>query len=584
MKKTLFFLLILCFASSHVFSDGDSKLVLNHVRRLYTITDDRLINFEGKVFGKLSFKSLLHENLSYKLKDPGCADSIYNAYEPHILPTLNTDSIASFERALLQVCQLLGIAKSRSEKALLKALAEEGFPIDEWLKGHRLAFNQFLHELHPRTVDKQGMKLRGPLKIVLITTSTSGGNLSVATAVKAYLDRFGELFETTVIDYETFASRCDPIKIATGKYTVDNIFRLLQQQNQVDELLIEKDMMCREVAKYIPNRTAEEMKAAIKSLNPHLIISTRNYYPDDFNLLSLNIPFRMLYCDHEICFFHQDYVGKIDPELVKFWLPSSSPRFFKPLFEHFHQGSLYQRSDDWQTLMGKISQITHSQYNEIQDLFEIIGFPVRLEFKQIKEIEILEHFKHKWDLQPDEKGLLVEMGANGVGILENIFYLLASSSVHSIPIKYFFVCGRNEELRKMLTQAMEENKRQFSALKRCAVLGYVEAKEKNELMNICSLMISKPGGSTQAEVTKMRLPMFIMHIQKICEEGNKERLFEDNLAYDYDPHQSLTVQIEEVLRKIESISVDPTVPKWKKLLLEKLQEFRQSQIDLLPDE
>ena len=92
-----------------------------------------------------------------------------------------------------------------------------------------------------------------------------------------------------------------------------------------------------------------------------------------------------------------------------------------------------------------------------------------------------------------------------------------------------------------LARAMEENTRQFSALKRCAVLGYVEAEEKNELMNICSLMISKPGGSTQAEVTKMRLPMFIMHIQKFCEEGNKERLFEDNLAYEYDPQSALSL-------------------------------------------
>ena len=63
--------------------------------------------------------------------------------------------------------------------------------------------------------------------------------------------------------------------------------------------------------------------------------------------------------------------------------------------------------------MAKISQITHSQYGEIQDLFEVIGFPVRLEFQQIKEITSIERIKNKWDLQPDEKGVLVEMGGNG---------------------------------------------------------------------------------------------------------------------------------------------------------------------------
>jgi len=63
--------------------------VLNHVQKLYTISENCLINFEGKTFEKILFKSSLHANLAYQLKDPKCADVLYNAYAEHILPSLD---------------------------------------------------------------------------------------------------------------------------------------------------------------------------------------------------------------------------------------------------------------------------------------------------------------------------------------------------------------------------------------------------------------------------------------------------------------------------------------------------------------
>jgi processive 1,2-diacylglycerol beta-glucosyltransferase len=583
MKKLCLFLSFFCSTFS-LFSDyriaaqssgleAYSNTVLEDVRNLYTITDDYLINFEGKIFSRIAFKDDLHEKLAYKLKDPAYADSMYQAYALHILPTLRENHIESFKKALLQVCQLFGVVKSRSEKALSKALIQEGFSLQDWRKSHKLAWKNFLQETHPDHIEQMKTKIEGPLKIVLITTTASGGNLSVAKALEAYLNQFPDWFEVILLDYETFASKCEPIKVATGKYTRDGIYPLLQQHNCVEDLIGLRDEMCVEVAKYIPHCVAAEMKAVIKQIHPHLIISTRNYYPDDFNLLSLGIPFRMLYCDHEICIFHQDLIGKIDPSVIKFWLPSSSPRFFKSLFEHFDREDLYQRSDDWQTLMNKIALITHSELNEIQQQFEVVGFPVRLECQQIKDEKVRKEIKKKWNLQPDEKGVLVEMGVNGVGVLEDIFNLLKNSSCHSIPIKYFFVCGKNEKLKNQFQQMIDQYHLENTALKRCAILGYIEAADKNELLNICSLIISKPGGSTQAEVTEVQLPMLIMHIHRFWENGNKEKLLEDHLAYEYNPYQPLTIQVEELLQKTSSLIIHIQRPNWKNLILEKLQDF-----------
>lgn len=529
--------------------------VLEHVQSLYTIQDDCLINVEGNVFEKIPFKSSLHEQLSYKLKDADWADVIYMAYETHIASFL-TD-VESFERALLKICQQLGTPYG--EKALLKALDEEHFVLHRSLK---IGVQNFLKAFSIPSLEYSEKKR--PLKIAIITTTSTGGNLSVAQAVRGYLDLFPDLYEAVMIDYETFAETFDPIKIATGKYTTDGVFRLMQQYNDVDARLLEQSLMCQEVAKYIPHQTGAALKKKLREFQPDLIISTRNYYPDDFNLLSLNIPFRMLYCDHDLCLFHQEYLGKIDSERVKFWLPSFSPRFFKTFFESMEKRNF---KGDWTATIHRIAELTRSSFDEIDKTFEVIGYPVRLEFQKIED---LEQIKNKWDLSTEEKGILIEMGANGVGILEHIFHLLKNEPSDGIPKKYFFICGRNEGLKSKLQL---EN-----FLPRHAILGYLSASEKNELMHICSLMLSKPGGATVAELIKVQLPMLIMHIQKFCEEGNKQRLFEAGLAYVYDPDQPLSKQIERILEKSPCVSEEGYLD-WQEKLSEKLKVFMRVTIE-----
>lgn len=571
MKKSNFiFPLLFVFSFSLALPAAEiDHSIYDRVTTLYQIKDEILINFEGKVFPRIPFKDTLHEKLADTLKDPDWANAIYSSYEKHIEPTLDPVNLPLFKNALLKVCQLLGTLPSRSEKALIKSLALEGFPIEEWRNHNEHALPLFLKDLHPAHIKTSPHLDEGPARICIITTTTTGGNLSVALAVKAYLDTFPELFETTIVDYEAFAE-FDPMKIATGKYSKESIYRLLQQESHVDEQLGMKDILCQEVGKYIPNRMAQKIKTAIQDLRPHLIISTRNYYADDFNLLQLGIPLRMLNCDHDICFFHENLIGKVDPKQVKFWLPSPSPRFFKKLFNHCGQDSLYQAADDWQNLMKKIAQITHSSFPEINEQFEVIGFPVRPEFKKITVESELKQIKQKWDLRAEEKGVLIEMGANGLGILENIFNLLKNETHSSIPIKYYFACGRNDELRSRLQLMAAKNLSQNSVLKRCSILSYLEAAEKNELLNICSLMIAKPGGSTQAEITEIGIPMFLMHIHQFCEEGNREKLLANDLAYEYDAQLPLMTQIEETLHKVQMNPPRFKDPEWKRLILEKL--------------
>ena len=79
----------------------------------------------------------------------------------------------------------------------------------------------------------------------------------------------------------------------------------------------------------------------------------------------------------------------------------------------------------------------------------------------------------------------------------------------------------------------------------------------------------------------MQLPLFIMHIQMLCEQGNRDKLLEDHLAYEHDPSQPLTPQIEKVLRKAASCINYHQDPDWKLLLLEKIEELRSKKHTIL---
>lgn len=566
MKKIILLLTAICSITAVAYSD------IEDVKCRYEIKDDKLITYDGKKYPRIHFKDIFHERMAWVLMDPEYADTISKAFHTHLIPTLDQTNIESFGNALVKICQLLCPDLKQSEKALSKALEEENCGYDLWRKKHPMALKNFLAHINFK-IDQHLPSEEERVRVLIITTTSSGGNLSVAKSVRDLLNTFPDQYEVTMVDYETFAEIYDPIMIATGIYTKDNIYRMLQQEGFGIEELIEKDEVCYEVAKYIPYHTGEAIKHYVKSLQPDLIISTRNYYADDFNLLSLGIPFRMLNCDHDICFFHEAFVGKIQPEHTKFWLPSASPRFFKQYFIHNDCADLYDETDDWYTLMEKIAKVAHSSFDDISRQFELIGYPVRLEFELIEDTGTLQSIRNRWDLRQDEKAVIVEMGANGGATLEEIFQMLEASPPHNQPIKYYFVCGRNDSMRHALQSKIACNKTKRTALDRCEILGWIEAEDKNELMNICSLMIGKPGGATQAELTCLKLPLFIMDVHEHCEKGNREKLFKSNLAYQYDPMQSLPEQIETTLDKAAQTEVIVNDLDWKENLMQSIKNY-----------
>ena len=79
----------------------------------------------------------------------------------------------------------------------------------------------------------------------------------------------------------------------------------------------------------------------------------------------------------------------------------------------------------------------------------------------------------KWRLSGNTHAVFIQMGKNGVGILEKIFNQLHSESKHTIAAKYYFICGTNGALRDKFTQKLQSPETSNSALAQAEIHGLV---------------------------------------------------------------------------------------------------------------
>jgi hypothetical protein len=543
------------------------------IRSLYQIEEGCLIARDGKVYPRIAFLDSLHEGLAWELKDPELALAMARAFQDEVLLTLAEGEEQVFSSALLKVCSILVPNLEASERALCRTLRDLSFDVQRWQARHPNALADFLKRAFQHHITVSSRREVGPTRIVLLTTTAAGGNLSVAKALRDFLGSYPEDFEVFVLDHEAYVIGHDPIWHATGGYTRDNIYRVLQQEDQIPSQLLAKESMCYEASCYIPDTSYTSMKEAVAALQPHLVISTRNYDSDDFNLLSLGVPFALFNCDHEICPVHEPYLGKVDPERVQFWVPNASPHFFRKLFLHRGREDLYDEGDSWGVLLQKLATVLECPVDELQRSVHAVGFPVRLEFELEQDPSKVSEIRKRWGVEEAEQALLVEVGANGAGVLEEVFEELLAGWPAQPSLHCFFICGRNEAMQKRLQLRLSSLENAEKLGRYCHVLGWIEAEEKSDLMTICDLMLGKPGGSSQAELQAMCMPLLVVHLHRLWEQGNKEELERVGLSYDRDPSQPLWEQVQQILKSHDREVGQDAGLGWKERFLTQIQQL-----------
>ena len=177
----------------------------------------------------------------------------------------------------------------------------------------------------------------------------------------------------------------------------------------------------------------------------------------------------------------------------------------------------------------------------------------------------------KWDIKTEEIPVLVSMGKNGVGVLEEIFDELQKFSDDRLrlPIKYIFVCGKNVDLQMRLEQKNLNHKN--SGFKIC---GLLSAQEMNELMNVCPLYVTKPGGAASSEALETGTHLLMM-CSHPWEEANGAKIERLGIGQRLQEDKPLALQIEDYAKRVLPLkrAEHQSIP-WKKLLMNHIESMR----------
>ncbi|MCE5294875.1 MAG: hypothetical protein LLF94_09740 [Chlamydiales bacterium] len=538
---------------------------MQQLRSLFSIDTGRgvLTAYDGTEYKKIEATDF-EQKLVLELQDPAFACLINVSYQRYIRPLLSEGEAALFEKSILETVLVFGSYTYSPRQVLEKTLQANGFDVQEWVNHHQDAFLSFFRDTACLKPNKE--RSASP-RVTLLHTTASGGNSAVARALQAFLESRGAVCQS--IDVETIACKHDAMKKATG-YTYDGIYAEFFQKKNIaakDEglplILEDRVALNRQIAEYIAPCTQKELKAKIAEFAPTLIISTRSYTSEDINLAyTFDVPMKFVYCDYDI-FLAGTYLGKTNPHLFQFWMPKLNARTFSFALSTLDKKTEHSPYDSWQTVAKRISQVVQSPLEEITSTFCEIGYPVGPEYVRITDPQKLSELRKKWDLKPGEHLVLVTMGKNGVGIIKEIFKTLAESPTQELHIKYVFICGSNEELFRELSTYAQKHDLSNTELKRMQICGFISHQEMSELMNICSLKCSKPGGGAAAQCRAMNVPLFSMYAHKLWENGNERELSDAGLNYPYDPGQELIPQIEKAITYANLSRNIPPVTDWK---------------------
>jgi len=127
----------------------------------------------------------------------------------------------------------------------------------------------------------------------------------------------------------------------------------------------------------------------------------------------------------------------------------------------------------------------------------------------------------KLGIQEEHKVVLVLCGGFGMG-MGDVSRLLRNFIDIDFPLQLLIVVGKNEVLKNKLTQISNQLKIKTK------IFGFVENME--ELMTVCDIVVTKPGGMSIAEALTKGLPIILTKPVPGQEKWNIEMLLKEKVA------------------------------------------------------
>ncbi|MCM8783489.1 MAG: glycosyltransferase [Candidatus Omnitrophica bacterium] len=163
----------------------------------------------------------------------------------------------------------------------------------------------------------------------------------------------------------------------------------------------------------------------------------------------------------------------------------------------------------------------------------ILGIPVAPEFRKEKDkSKIFE----KLNLNPQLPVILIMGGSQGLGPINKIVNIISHLPT---PLQMVVICGRNKFLYKKLSL------RKRNVKKPLLILGYID--NIDELMEISTVLITKPGGLTTAEALAKGIPMVIIRPLPGQEAKNTDFLLKANVALKANDELEVGILLRELL-------------------------------------
>lgn len=174
------------------------------------------------------------------------------------------------------------------------------------------------------------------------------------------------------------------------------------------------------------------------------------------------------------------------------------------------------------------------------DAIKVYGIPIRSRFaQQLDKAPIAA----RWGLNLEVPVLLIMGGGQGMGPIRQIVESLLAISM---PLQLIVLAGTNKKLHQWLGQV------RVTKDKKLLSLDYTGSVD--ELMEVSTLIITKPGGLTTSESLAKGLPMVIVDPLPGQEMRNTDFLLEKGIGIRIDQTHDISEEVEVLLKSSERLS------------------------------
>ncbi|MDB6081950.1 MAG: hypothetical protein JWO53_1222 [Chlamydiia bacterium] len=361
---------------------------------------------------------------------------------------------------------------------------------------------------------------------ILYNGSAGGGHKAPAVALCQHFEKNGHVVQ--LIDVDTYINRRSPkVEGLTRAQIYGEIFQKQGNPRKAHKLRLKIE------ARHIPKnrKFMADLKKEIVNFSADHIFAVAHHHPE-YSYLSfqLGVPMTFVHTDH---IFNKSLVPlvkeqmKLEKHLLNFTALSNYKSFYKNIYE---------------ALRLSRKELPSS----IRKQMARLDFPVRPSFHPVTN-EKMQQIREAFEIPSDAIVCKVAMGQNGVTreIQKLIKRMVEEERMLTQPLYVFVVCGKNAELKNMLEAFVKKHVKKNSFI-RIDIRGFLHEQEMAQIDQISNVWITKPGGSTSAELVQTQKQMLYVYAPTHSwEQTNAEYLKKLKLAEALSTDKSIIKQIKK---------------------------------------